>query len=288
MNFYVDMTILQNFPLAGKHKKPIVTDLFYNKTGAKKPLIIFCHGYKGYKDWGVFGKMNTAFTDRGFALLKFNFSHNGGTLEQPIDFPDLEAFGNNNYTMELDDLQTVIDWIVQQKDHQHEIDTKNITLIGHSRGGGIVTLTASKDSRIKRAITWAAVSTLDRTMFQKGPELAQWKKDGVFYIVNGRTQQQMPHYIQFYKNYRDHKEYLNIQKAVEQLTIPHLIIHGDGDLAVPIFHAQNLHKWNPNSELCVISGANHVFGTKQPWTEEKFPSDFQEVMKQTLYFLENT
>lgn len=280
----MNMNILHNFPIPGKHQRPIVTNLFYKKTSTKKPLVIFCHGYKGYKDWGVFGKMNTDFTRQGLALVTFNFSHNGGTLEQPIDFPDLEAFGQNNYTMELDDLQSVIDWITHNKEHHKEIDTENITLIGHSRGGGIATLTASKDTRIKRLITWAAVSTLDRTMFQEGPELEQWKKEGVFYIVNGRTKQQMPHYIQFYENYKANQSYLDIQKAAQQLSIPHLILHGDGDLAVPVQHAQNLHQWNPNSKLHIIKNANHVFGAKQPWTEETFPKDFEEVLEETFKF----
>ncbi len=285
MNFYPNMTILQNFPVPGNHQRPIVTDLFYQKTGVKKPLVIFCHGYKGYKDWGVFGKMNEDFISSGFALLKFNFSHNGGTLEQPIDFPDLDAFGANNYMMEMDDLQTIIDWITQNEEHRSEIDTEDITLIGHSRGGGIVTLTASKDARIKKVITWAAVSTLDRTMFQEGPELEQWKKEGVLYIVNGRTKQQMPHYIQFYENYKKNETYLNIQNAAEKLTIPHLIIHGNEDQAVPIRHGQNLHRWNPNSEFHIVAGANHVFGAKQPWTTTEFPTAFQEVLEETMEFL---
>lgn len=285
MNFYVDMAILQNFLVQGKHQKPIITDLFYKKTGTKKPLVIFCHGYKGYKDWGVFGKMNDTFTDQNFALLKFNFSHNGGTVAQPIDFPDLDAFGKNNYMMELDDLQSVINWITENEEHQEEIDTNNITLIGHSRGGGIATLTAAKDSRIKQLVTWAAVSTLDRTMFHEGPELEQWKKEGVFYIVNGRTKQQMPHYIEFYENFMEHQAYLDIQTATEKITIPHLIIHGDGDVAVPIHHAQNLHQWNPKSELFVVPGANHVFGAKQPWTEPSFPKDFDLVLEKTFEFL---
>ena len=40
----------------------------------------------------------------GFAFVKFNFSHNGGTIENPIDFPDLKAFGNNTYGKEVADL----------------------------------------------------------------------------------------------------------------------------------------------------------------------------------------
>ena len=260
-------------------------DLYYQQTNSPKPLVIFCHGYKGYKDWGVFDKMSPLFVDKGFALLKFNFSHNGGTLEQPIDFPDLDAFGNNNYTTELDNLQTVIDWICENKEYQEEIDIKKITLIGHSRGGGLVTIKAAEDSRISKVISWAGVATLDRSMFQEGAELEQWKREGVFYITNGRTKQRMPHYIQFYHNYIENKDRLSVQKAAERIRIPHLIIHGDGDTSVPVNHAHNLHQWNPNSEICIISEANHVFGAKQPWTESNFPKDFDLVLEKTFQFL---
>ena len=281
------MNFLKNIPLKGKHQKSIITDLYYQKTNTKKPLVIFCHGYKGYKDWGVFGTMNEVFTSQGFALLKFNFSHNGGTLEQPIDFPDLEAFGNNNYIKELDDLQTVIDWIFKEESHHSEIDLNNITLIGHSRGGGIVTLTAAKDTRIQKVISWAAVCDLNRSMFHEGDALEQWKKEGVMYVVNGRTKQDMPHYIQFYENFIENKKELNIENACKQIQIPHLIIHGDGDTSVPVQHAQNLHTWNPKSELFIISNANHVFGAKQPWTEKEFPEHFQLVLEKTIEFLKN-
>ncbi len=278
------MQILKNYSVQGKHQKLILLDLFFKKNNEKKPLVIFCHGYKGYKDWGVFGKMHDYFTSNELALLTFNFSHNGGTPEQPIDFPDLEAFGNNNYSKELDDVQTVLDWICNQEEFASEIDTNNITLIGHSRGGGIATLTAAKDSRIKKLITWAAVSTLDRSFFH-GDQLEQWKKDGVIYIENGRTKQQMPHYIQFYEDYIRNEERLNIEIASQKMNIPHLIIHGDGDLAVPFFHAENLNKWNPKSELVNIPEANHVFGAKQPWTEKDFPKDFELVLEKSLSFL---
>ena len=86
------MRILKNFPIKSKHNKSIITDLYFNQTNKQKPLVIFCHGYKGYKDWGAFDLMSSNFLKAGLALLKFNFSHNGCTPDQPIDFPDLDAF----------------------------------------------------------------------------------------------------------------------------------------------------------------------------------------------------
>ena len=87
------------------NKKPILWDAFYNADDKQKPLIVFCHGYKGFKDWGAWDLVAKAFLDAGFFFVKFNFSHNGGTMEQPIDFPDLDAFAENNYSKELDDLR---------------------------------------------------------------------------------------------------------------------------------------------------------------------------------------
>jgi hypothetical protein len=88
---------------SNRHNKPIVTDLFYKKTNFKKPIVIFCHGYKGYKDWGAWNIAAEEFSKANLFFIKFNFSHNGGTVKEPIDFPDLEAFGNNNFIIELND-----------------------------------------------------------------------------------------------------------------------------------------------------------------------------------------
>ena len=123
-----------------KHSKPIVTDVFYKRNGKQKPVVIFCHGYKGYKDWGAWNLMVDSFLNENFFFVKFNFSHNGGTLENPIDFPDLEAFGNNNFSLELDDLETIINWLLNHEEFDSEINKSNISLIGHSRGGGIFSL----------------------------------------------------------------------------------------------------------------------------------------------------
>lgn len=278
------MIIDKNQIIEGKHQKLILVDTFYHKTVLPKPVIIFCHGYKGFKDWGAWDLMANLFADAGFFLVKFNFSHNGGTVEQPIDFPDLEAFGNNNYTKELDDLETVIDWVCNNKNIQKEIDLKQISLIGHSRAGGIVTIKAAEDTRIHKIITLAGVSDFGSRSATSG-ELEQWKKDGVKYVLNGRTKQQMPHYIQFYENFIENEERLTIKRAVKNLEISHLIIHGDNDTSISIEEAKVQHQWNPKSELAIIENADHVFNTKHPWVLDKVSKELEEVTKKAISFL---
>jgi pimeloyl-ACP methyl ester carboxylesterase len=274
-----------NIIIAGKHNKPILIDLCYLQNNSPKPIIIFCHGYKGFKDWGAWHIMANAFAKSGFCFIKFNFSYNGGTPEQPIDFPDLEAFGNNNYRKELDDLDSVINWVCDNSALKNEADTNNISLIGHSRGGGIASIKAEEDSRIKTLITLASVSDF-KVRFNEGSEAFKtWEQTGVKFVENGRTKQQMPHYFQFYTDFLKNENRLTIKRAVANLKIPHLIIHGSNDTSVSVDDAKALHQWNPKSTLEIIEGANHVFGTCHPWEKNNLSDDLQGAIDIIITFL---
>lgn len=278
------MKQIRNIQIPGRHGKDILADLFFEENGTKKEVVLFCHGYKGYKDWGAWNLVAEEFAREGFFFVKMNFSHNGGTIEQPIDFPDLEAFGNNNFIKELDDLETVIDWISTDGSFEKEIDMNQLALIGHSRGGGIVLLKAHEDKRVSKVVTWAGVSDFG-SRFPEGEVLTQWEKSGVAYVHNGRTKQEMPHYFQFFTTFKENEERLTIKTAVSNLEIPFLIVHGDQDETVAIVEAQNLNRWNDESQLRIIAGANHTFGSSQPWIEKTLPTHLKAAVSQTLEFL---
>lgn len=279
------MKIVKNIPVKGKHQKPILTDLFYKENCRPKNMVIFCHGYKGFKDWGAWNLIAEEFADKDIFFVKINFSHNGGTLEQPIDFPDLEAFGNNNFTKELDDLEVVINYLLELNSIKNEINSNTISLIGHSRGGGTAIIKAREDKRISKIITWASVSDFG-SRFPSGEPLELWKKNGIAHITNARTNQEMPHYIQFYNNFKENEARLNIKNATHELQIPYLIVHGSKDETVNIKEAENLNKWNSKSELYIIENGNHTFGSVQPWTNNDIPDDLKKVVKKTIQFVQ--
>lgn len=277
------MHVEKNFVLKRNTNKPILIDLFYSKEKQLQPVIIFCHGYKGFKDWGAWNSMAKIVAESGFCFVKFNFSHNGGTIDNPIDFSDLEAFGNNNYTKELDDLGDVIDWTMSTFKNNPAVDTSKLYLIGHSRGGGIAILKTAEDNRITKLITLASVCDFEKRTATIG-NLNQWKKDGVKYVTNGRTKQQMPHFYQFYEDFIANEKRLNIQHACKNITVPQLIIHGDSDTSVLISEAKDIHKWNSKSQLQIIKNANHVFNVKHPWKENNLPEEFNETINFIIHF----
>ena len=95
----------------------------------------------------------------------------------------------------------------------------------------------------------------------------------------------MPHYFQFYQNFIDNKERLNIKKAVQNLQKPHLIIHGQADDTVKPTEAQNIHSWNSKSELYLVKKANHTFGSKHPWDSRELPNELRDATQKTIAFI---
>ena len=278
------MITKESLIINGSRGKKILIDVNFNHNFKKKPIVIFSHGFKGFKDWGPFNKMAENFAEKKFFFIKFNFSYNGTSIENPNDFVDLDAFGNNNFSIELDDLNLVINWINDNSKFRNEIDTNNINLLGHSRGGAISILKSNEDSRINKVISWASPSNFINRMDES--KLDTWKKSGVAYIFNSRTNQNMPLFYQFYEDCITNKKRIDIENACRNLTVPHLAIHGTEDPTVDIKDVNDFKNWNLKTIVHKIKDANHVFGVSHPFNEKSFPSHFMEVLEKTFEFLE--
>jgi pimeloyl-ACP methyl ester carboxylesterase len=270
--------------IEGSAGKLILIDVTFRANSKAKQVVVFCHGFKGFKDWGPFNDIADYFAEQDIVFVKFNFSFNGTTIDDPSNFGDLKAFGNNNFCKELDDLSLVLDWIENCKELKGEIDTSKISLFGHSRGGSIALLKTAEDRRVAKVVSWASPSNfLDR--LPKQEKLNKWKEMDVAYIYNGRTKQNMPMFFQFYENCIANADRLNIQNAVVKMNIPHLIVHGSEDPTVLLAEAERMKSWNINTHLHVIEGANHVLGGFHPYDLANFSKDLQEAIDVTVSFL---
>jgi len=279
------MQIIKNKVIDGSAGLNISLDIFYKAATGKKPVIIYAHGFNGFKDWGNFDLIAMQFADAGFVCVKFNFSHNGTSVRHPEEFVNLEAFGNNNYTKQLEDLKRVIDWVIEPaNEHAAAIDPANLYLVGHSMGGGISILYASEDKRINKLSTWAAISECKTPWGNWSPEkIRDWQTAGVEFYNNSRTQQQMPLYYQLYEDFQEHAARLDIKKAIASLKIPLLICHGTLDTSVSLDKAEELLAAQPDATLFTVE-SDHVFGRKHPWPGKELPAPMQAVVNRTISF----
>lgn len=245
-------------------------------------VIVFVHGYKGYKDWGAWSLMEKAFVEQGFGFVKFNMTHNGGTVDEPVDFPDLDAFGRNRYTYELYDLSLIVEETHRMITQELQLDIP-IHILGHSRGGGVAVLYSSKDPRVSKVVSLAGISDIG-SRFPVDEELEEWQASGVYYVLNGRTKQSMPHFFSFYEDFKENEERLNIENAARELNKPFLQIHGDMDQAVSISEGLSMAEWT-ETRVKIIKGAEHTFGTYHPYDQEELTEEMNEVVKAVVEFL---
>ena len=274
-------TTKEKFVIQGtSSEKPIICDLTKPFQYYDKNLIIFCHGYKGFKDWGCWNLMADKFAQNGINFLKFNFSHNGGTMSNPIDFPDLKAFSENNYSIEVNDLIRVVNYVKSQFTY---FSNAKIHLMGHSRGGGIACIASARGLHVESLILLASVSDY-KNRFPEKSEIDQWRKKGVRYVENKRTKQKLPHLYQFYQNYINNESYLNIESSLKKFSGKTLICHGTMDLAVDFQNALNLLSWSNFGSLFKLR-TNHTFGSKHPWEENHIPTALDQIIDKSISFL---
>ena len=253
-----------NITLNKSGGKIIDTDCFHTVTpGEKHPIVVFSHGFKGFKDWGGFPYMMQKIAGSGYTAVSFNFSFNGTDKEHPAEFTRLDLFAQNTFSVELNDLKTVLDYFYEEAD-SYNIDTNKIALIGHSRGGGISVIKASEDKRVKVLITLSSVSHFDRYADE---HKKKWKETGYFEVLNTRTNQMMRLNSTLLDDLEQNKQRLDIVSAAGRLEIPYLIIHGKEDLSVRFSEAEEIYK-NSNkkiTELFPVENTGHTFGTVHPF-----------------------
>jgi len=229
----------------------------------ERPAVVICHGFKGFMEWGFFPALATLLAERGYVAVRFNLS---GTGMQPGDelVTDPDAFRENTYSRELAELLAVLD-AAGTSIAPGRVDRSRIGLLGHSRGGGDALLAAASPAwrdRLRALVTWAAISDVDRF---SPAQKEEWRRTGEFPVANARTGQRLALGLGMLDDVENAG--LDLLAAAETRRAPWLIVHGEEDESVPIGEAHRLAgRAAGTTELLVVPGANHTFGSRHPFT----------------------
>jgi fermentation-respiration switch protein FrsA (DUF1100 family) len=267
----------EEFNIPGTDEQPIIGDITYSNSYPDY-LIIFVHGFKGFKDWGTHQLTANFFANKGIYFLKFNFSHSGVLPDNLSDITDLELFSKNTPSKELYDLDQVISFA------KNKFPYLQIVLLGHSRGGALSILQTAKDKRVKKLITWASIGAF-RNLWKEEEE-EPWRKNGVKYIINGRTKQQMPLDVALLNDVITNEKEFDLKAAVAAISIPILFIQGEKDPAVKVEVAKEFHLIQTSTLLLVEEG-DHVFGASHPYKKDELPKDLENICEACANFIIN-
>lgn len=255
--------IERTVPLTNRRGLPFQVDIRLPEGGGTCPVIIICHGFKGFKDFAFFPYTSRKLCDLGFAVMTMNFSGNG-IGNDPVSFTELDKFEQNTISQELDDIEAVLDGIAAGGLLGLQGDAPRVGIMGHSRGGCTAIVKAALDPRLKCLVTWASPAALGR---YSDDVLRQWKGDGRYNFVNARTKQDMFVNYAFIEDIQANRDHYSLDLAVSRLTIPYLTVHGMNDESVPVDAGRRLHGYakTGQAELALVEGGTHTFGTKHPF-----------------------
>lgn len=264
-----------NIPLEGGH---LLRCTRFPAQEEAASLIIIAHGYKGFKDWGMFPYVAEQLSKQ-HEVVTFNFSHNG-IGDDPFEFTELERFATNTYERELADLGALIAGLNQEE----KLRSLPLFLLGHSRGAGVSLVYAlDHPDSVTGVLSWNGVTNLD--VFTESQKL-EMRENGRSYVMNGRTGQQMPLDVAILEDMDRHKERYDILGRIPTASFKVALIQGSDDGAHLRQGSSHLVSIRPDIPWIHIPGGNHTFNTVHPFQGPTQP--LEEAIKASLLFISQT
>ncbi|MDH4045505.1 MAG: alpha/beta hydrolase [Gemmatimonadota bacterium] len=238
---------------------PIFTDVRTSDRQRARPAVLVVHGFKGFKDWGMFPLVAERLARAGFTAVSFNLSGSGVDSDGRIAWPD--RFGHATYSGDLEDMRRVSAALGDGR--LGLAPTSILGVLGHSRGGGEAILFAAEEPTVRTLVTWSAISVVHRWRDQEDG----WRRTGQIDIRNARTGDVLPLYPDVLDDIGREGPVLDIRAAAARVKVPWLLVHGTADESVPVAEAEALRHAaasNPALRYLPVDGAGHTFGATHP------------------------
>ncbi|MGB0766637.1 MAG: alpha/beta hydrolase [Phycisphaeraceae bacterium] len=249
--------------IPGSDGQPIYGDT-HEPGGDVLGVLICCHGFKGYKDYGFFPPLCDRAARAGLRAVRFNFSHSGMTNKTDVfERPDL--FTKDRWSRQIDDLSTVFASVTEDR-------VLPSVVFGHSRGGVTSTLFAGgRTSQTLAGLVTAAAP--DDACRLDDLAKAQLRAEGRLRSPSGRTGQDLYVGLDWLEEIERDPDRYDPVLAASRLDCPMLILHGDADDTVPTPCAERLQQAaGPSGTLAIVEGANHVFNCPNPAPADAYGS----------------
>lgn len=284
-----------DWTLSGADGKPILgTTHMPPSVGAITGVLVICHGFKGYKDYGFFPYLAELATAHGLFAVRFNFSHCGmannlATFDRGYNFDRLDLFERDTWGKQVTDLATVAEGVhAGQIPGIEEVGLPAI-FFGHSRGGVSALLAAARlgaqpgaSGKPVGVVTAAAPSeacSLDEAQKQA------LRSQGYLESPSSRTGQVLRVGRRWLREIERDPQAVDPKVAAAALSCPLLIIHGEMDPTVPVQDAHHLrHAAGDQADFLIVPDANHTFNAPNPMPFKSVPAQTAKMCDATCRF----
>lgn len=223
--------------------------------------VVFVHGFKGYKDYGFVPVLCKALARAGVVVHRFNLSCSGMTNDIET-FARADLFAMDTWNRQVEDVECVLDAV-----EDGTLDGAGLArfVVGHSRGGATALLVAGRPGAPELAGV-GTIAAVDACCRMDEDARDEFLERGYIVSASARTGQELVINASWLQEQIDDPEGHDVLGLCTSLSIPTLIMHGDGDDAVDLSAGKRIAR-AVDAELKVIAGANHVLNMSNPALE---------------------
>lgn len=259
-----------SFELIPGEDRTIRGDFHPAAGGEPKATIVICHGFKGFKDWGMFPPAAERLAAASFDVVRFNYANNGVGASL-TEFDELEKFAKQTFSGNLDDLDTLVTHI---RNGTLPVPGRQPTggkvlLLGHSRGGGEALVYAfDHPEAVAGVVCWNGAVRLGLSF---GAVRQRMQEEGRAYIENARTGQPMPLDRVILDDLDANRERFAVIDRARTAKLPVVLVQGTRDIASLIEGSAMLVDANSAVKWVRIAEGDHTFCAKHPFQGEPQP-----------------
>ena len=259
------MSAIRDWTIEGSDGQPIFGNVHLPADAdAATGVLVCCHGFKGYKDYGFFPQLAQAAAEAGLIAHRFNFSHSGMTNRiETFERPDL--FERDTWGRQMHDLRAVMRAI---RGGELAGADRPVVWFGHSRGGVTCAVTAgqvfeqSVQTEQPAGVILAAAPSSAMRLDESQREAL--RRLGRLPSPSSRTGQTLYVGVESLDEYEAAPQRFDPLAAAARITCPLLVIHGENDNTVPVTCAEDFRRTQPSATVEVIGGASHTFNAPNP------------------------
>lgn len=206
-------------------------------------MVILMHGIFSSKDYPPIPNIAKALAKEGIASIRFDFNGHGNSEGQMIDM---------TIAGELADARAIWDYASSLP------YVTGISLLGHSQGGVIASMTAGDVEVHPEALVLLAPGAVIKEACQGGR-----------FFGNTFDPQDPPEYIKCFHHYKLGRNYmlqtqqLDIYGVSEAYQGPVCIVHGSEDGIVPLWCSEKYDAIYSGSSMHIVEGENHLIIKKR-------------------------
>ena len=254
---------VKDWTIGGAEGEPILGNT-HLPSATPRGVVLIAHGFKGYKDYGMFPRIAETMAEQGYLAHRFNFSHSG--MSNSIEtFERADLFERDTWNKQVHDYRCVIAALADGTLAGGDLP---FVMFGHSRGGATALLTAGRhvgDVSLPPVAGIVVAATPSRLSNLTAAQEQALLTEGFLVSPSSRTGQALRIGRAFLQEQRDDPDGHNLLTQVGRITAPVLLVHGDADPTVPSICAQQLaDAIGASARVAIVPGGDHVFNTTNP------------------------